>query len=223
MVVTTALTSTKTFVVVDDHASVLEGTCHVLQTQYTDAKIATATTADRVEALINEIQPELVIMDLSIPQKVGDRSQTETGLHLLRSLLKNHPNLNIVVQSAHMKTLVRLKSLIETHQAGFTIADKSLTSSAMLTKVDWALNGLLYTPPEMRLGLEVKPEWLAMLRLAFEQGLMDKAIAKHMNISERTVRHYWSRVQDALGVYPEADTNIRVQTYNKARQSGLLD
>lgn len=122
-----------------------------------------------------------------------------------------------------MKTLIRLKSLIDKHQGGFTIADKSLTSSEMLIKVDWALNGLLYTPPEMRLGLEVKPEWLKVLQLAFTDGMTDKAIAKEMNVAERTVRHYWTRVQDALGVYPDEGINIRVKTYNKARQMGLLD
>lgn len=215
--------STKTFVVVDDHDSVLEGTCQVLQAQYPDAKISTASKADDVEALIQDTQPDLVVMDLSIPEKEGDKSQTETGLNLLRSLLQNYPTLHIVVQSAHVKTLVRLKSLIDKHQAGFTIADKSLSSSEMLIKVDWALNGLLYTPPEMRLGLEVKPEWLKMLQLAFTDGLTDKAIAQQMNVAERTVRHYWTRVQDALGVYPDTGINIRVQTYNKARQMGLLD
>ncbi|MBE9066071.1 response regulator transcription factor [Leptolyngbya cf. ectocarpi LEGE 11479] len=215
--------STKTFVVVDDHDSVLEGTCQVLQAQYPDAKISTASKADDVEALIRDTQPDLVVMDLSIPEKEGDKSQTETGLNLLRSLLQNYPTLHIVVQSAHVKTLVRLKSLIDKHQAGFTIADKSLSSSEMLIKVDWALNGLLYTPPEMRLGLEVKPEWLKMLQLAFTDGLTDKAIAQQMNVAERTVRHYWTRVQDALGVYPDTGINIRVQTYNKARQMGLLD
>lgn len=223
MVVTMAQTSVKTFLVVDDHASVLEGTCRVLQVQYADAKITTAATADTVEAMVKDIQPDLLIMDLSIPQREGDLSQTETGLSLLRSLLTTYANLNIVVQSAHVKSLIRLKSLIDTHQAGFTIADKGLSSSEMLVKVDWALNGLLYTPPEMRLGIELKPEWLEMLQLAFDKGLTDKAISKQMNVSERTVRHYWTRVQDALGVYPETGTNIRVQTYNKARQSGLLD
>ncbi|MEM7062584.1 MAG: response regulator transcription factor [Cyanobacteria bacterium P01_B01_bin.77] len=215
--------STKTFVVVDDHDSVLEGTCQVLQAQYPGAKISTASKADDVEALIQDIQPDLVVMDLSIPEKEGDKSQTETGLKLLRSLLQNYPTLHMVVQSAHVKTLVRLKSLIDKHQAGFTIADKSLSSSEMLIKVDWALNGLLYTPPEMRLGLEVKPEWLKMLQLAFTDGLTDKAIAQQMNVAERTVRHYWTRVQDALGVYPDTGVNIRIQTYNKARQMGLLD
>ncbi|MEO0867056.1 MAG: response regulator transcription factor [Cyanobacteria bacterium J06642_11] len=214
---------TKTFVVVDDHDSVLEGTCRVLQAQYPDAKISKARKADDVPDLVQDVQPDLIVMDLSIPEHEGDTSTTETGLNLLRSLLQDHPQLNVVVQSAHVKTLVRLKSLIDKHQAGFTIADKSLTSSKMLIKVDWALNGLVYTPPEMRLGLEVKPEWLEVLHLAFTEGRTDKAIAKEMDVAERTVRHYWTRVQDALEVYPDEGINIRVQTYNKARQMGLLD
>lgn len=218
-----AQVSTKTFVVVDDHDSVLEGTCRVLQAQYPDAKVSKARKADDVEALVKDVEPDLIVMDLSIPEHEGDKSTTETGLNLLRSLLQNYPDLNVVVQSAHVKTLIRLKSLIDKHQAGLTIADKSLTSSEMLIKVDWALNGLLFTPPEMRLGLEIKPEWLKVLQLAFGEGLTDKAIAQKMNVAERTVRHYWTRVQDALGVYPDEGINIRVQTYNKARQMGLLD
>jgi DNA-binding NarL/FixJ family response regulator len=55
----------------------------------------------------------------------------------------------------------------------------------------------------MRNGLEVKPEWLEVLNLAFRDGLQDKAIAESMHVSERTVRHYWTKVQDALEVYPE--------------------
>jgi DNA-binding NarL/FixJ family response regulator len=214
---------TQTFVVVDDHESVLEGTCRVLQGEYPDAKIVTVGTADKVADIVKDEKPTLVVMDLSIPEKPGDESQTDTGLQLLRSLLNNHPDLNVVVQSAHVRSLVRLKPTIDAHKAGFTIADKILPSHEMLIKVDWALKGLLYTPPEMRTGLEVKPEWLEMLKLAFIEELTDKAIAQQMNVSERTVRHYWTRVQDALEVYPDPGTNIRIQTYNKARKAGLLD
>jgi DNA-binding NarL/FixJ family response regulator len=62
-----------------------------------------------------------------------------------------------------------------------------------------------------------------MLKLAFGQGLQDKAIAEQMNISERTVRHYWTKIQDVLGVYPDEGINIRVQTGIRARQEGLID
>ena len=213
----------QTFVVVDDHESVLEGTCRVLQGQYPEAKLIVASTADKVADIVKAEKPVLVVMDLSIPEAAGDLSQTDTGLQLLRSLLTQHPTLNVVVQSAHVRSLVRLKPTINAHQAGFTIADKSLPSHEMLTKVDWSLKGLLYTPPEMRTGLEVKPEWLEMLKFAFIEEMTDKAIALKMNVSERTVRHYWTRVQDALEVYPDKGTNIRIQTYNKARKTGLLD
>lgn len=213
----------QTFVVVDDHESVLEGTCSVLQGQYPEAKILSASTADAVAPLIADAKPSLVVMDLSIPTKSGEQPKTGNGIHLLQSILAAHPTLNLVIQSAHARSLIRLKPVIEAHQAGFTIADKSLPSHEMLTKVDWSLKGLLYTPPEMRTGLEVKPEWLTLLQLAFVEGITDKAIAQKMNVSERTVRHYWTRTQDALEVYPDEGLNIRIQTYNKARHYGLLD
>jgi DNA-binding NarL/FixJ family response regulator len=213
----------QTFVVVDDHEAVLEGTCMVLRGQYPESHILTASTADSVETLIREVKPDLVVMDLSIPAKSKEQAKTENGLQLLQSLLSTYPTLNLVIQSAHARSLIRLKPNIESHQGGFTIADKSLPNHEMLIKVDWALKGLLYTPPEMRNGLEIKPEWLEMLQLAFDKVLTDKEIAKSMNVAERTVRHYWTRTQDALGVYPEEGHNIRIQTYKKARSYGLVD
>jgi DNA-binding NarL/FixJ family response regulator len=53
--------------------------------------------------------------------------------------------------------------------------------------------------------------------------LQDKAIAKRMNLSERMVRHYWTKVQDALEIYPEKDKNLRVLTLKRAREEGLLN
>ena len=75
----------------------------------------------------------------------------------------------------------------------------------------------------MRTGLELKEEWLTLLELAFVEGLQDKEIAKRMNVAERTVRHYWSKIQDALKVYPETGKNIRIQTEIIARKEGLID
>lgn len=214
---------TYTFVVVDDHESVLGGTVAVLQKEYSDARLITASTAREAEEQVAGNKPDVVVMDLSIPQTHKDIAQTETGIQLLRTLMQQYPALNIVVQSAHVRSLVRLKPMIDTHEGGFTIADKSLPLKEMLTKVDWALQGLIYTPREMRTGLEVKPEWLEVLSLAFQEGLQDKAIAERMNVSERTVRHYWTKVQDALGVYPEEGKNIRIQTEIRAREEGLID
>jgi DNA-binding NarL/FixJ family response regulator len=195
-------------VVVDDHELVLDSTVTVLQRQYPDARISTA---------------QATATALALPEQSGQVSRTETGLQLLRTLLQRFPTLNIVVQSANAKSLVRLKPSINTHEGGFTIAEKSLPLKEMLTKVDWAIQGVVYTPREMRTGLEIKPEWLEVLRLAFQEGLQDKAIAERMRVAERTVRHYWTQVQDALGVYPDAGKNNRIQTEIRAREEGLID
>jgi DNA-binding NarL/FixJ family response regulator len=95
----------------------------------------------------------------------------------------------------------------------------------MLNRVDLALRGLSHTKDikAVQTGLEVKPEWLTVLSLAFEEGLQDKAIAQRMYVSERMVRHYWTKVQDVLGLYPEEGKNIRIQTEMKAREEGLID
>ncbi|MBD2110339.1 MULTISPECIES: response regulator [Cyanophyceae] len=209
--------------VVDDHDAVLSGTVSALQKDYPDANIRTVRTAHEAATSVATVLPALLVVDLSIPEKAGAPSLPETGIGLLRSLMQQHPELNIVVQSAHVKSLVRLKPAIDAHQGGFTIVDKSLPLHEMLTKVSWAMQGLIYTPKDMRSGLEVKPEWLHVLQLAFKEGLQDKAIADRMNVSERTVRHYWSKVQDALGVYPDPGKNIRIQTEIRAREEGLID
>jgi DNA-binding NarL/FixJ family response regulator len=209
--------------VVDDHESVLDGTVNMLRQQYPEAEILTAQTAQSTQKQVESTQPDLAVMDLSIPEKPGEMARTETGIQLLRTLMEQYPTLNIVVQSAHVRSLVRLKPAISTHEGGFTIVDKSLPLKEMLTKVEWALQGVVYTPREMRTRLEVKPEWLELLTLAFQEGLQDKAIAEKMSIAERTVRHYWTKIQDALGVYPEAGKNIRIQTQMRAKEEGLID
>ena len=72
-------------------------------------------------------------------------------------------------------------------------------------------------------GGEVKPEWLEVLILAFQEGLQDKAIAERMQITTRTVLHYWTKIRDVLGVYPEEGKNLRIQTEMRAREEGFID
>lgn len=217
------MTSPLKFLVVDDHATVLEGTIQTLKKEYPDATIYQAPTIDEVNTMLADMMPKLLLMDLALPQQAGETPKPEYGLQLLRDLMAAHPTLNIMVQSSHVKSLKRLMPTITVHQGGFTILDKTESLTELLIKVDWALRGVLYTPPEMRSGLEFKPEWLKVLNLAYEQSLQDKAIAKAMNVSERSVQHYWHKLRNVLEVYPEEGKNIRLQTEKRAREEGLID
>ncbi len=211
--------------VVDDHELILGSTVQVLEQHYSKVDMHTAKTAWEALEKLDKIKPQLFVVDISIPDKDGGSARSEVGINLIKTVMERYPELPIVVQSADFRPLVKLKFAIHEHGAGFIVAEKKLTKQEMLTRVDWALNGVTYTPKEMRSGLEIKEDWLRVLELAFNHGLQDKAIAEEMNISERTVRRHWSNIQDALSIYdcPEKRINLRVQTGMRAREEGLID
>ena len=213
----------RTFLVVDDHTLVLDGTLGILKQAYPEADIVTAKTAQEALNQMAQTHPDLVMVDLVMPAAIGETAQAKSGLQLLKTLMEHYPKLNLVVQSAHVRTLVWLKPTIDNHLGGFTVVDKSQPVRDLLTMVDWALRERTYTPPEIRNGLQLKPAWMKVLQLAFQESLQDTAIAKRMNVSERTVQYYWTKIRDVLEVYPEDDKNLRIQTEARAREAGLLD
>lgn len=209
--------------VVDDHELILSGTIELLKQHYPQAKILTAKTTQDALQQVETSSPDLMIMDLSVPETDSETAETNAGIQLLGMLMKHYPNLNLVVQSSYVKALVRIKPDIDTHEGGFTVADKGLSSQALLSRIDLALKGVTHTKDLKMPPGEVKPEWLEVLNLAFEEGLEDKVIAERMGVSPRTVRHYWTKVQDVLGVYLEEGKSLRIQTEKRAREEGFID
>lgn len=213
----------QTFLIVDDHALVLDGTLSILKQVYPEADILTAQTAQEALNQVEQTYPDLVMVDLVMPDEIGETAQANSGLQLLKTLMELYPKLNLVVQSAHTRTLMWLKPTIDNHMGGFTVVDKSQPVKDLLTMVDWALRERTYTPKDIRNGLQLKPAWMQVLQLAFQESLQDTAIAKRMNVSERTVQYYWTKIRDVLEVYPDEDKNLRIQTEVRAREVGLLD
>lgn len=210
--------------VIDDHDLILEGTLDVFNREFTDAKILTARNIEEAELYVNIYHSNLnlLITDLSLPKKTGRNSDVETGLEYLRVLLTSYPQLNILVQSSFVKVLTRLKHYIDKHQGGFCVADKGLPEAEMLKRANWAMEGITYTK-DLNMKLELQPEWLEVLDLAFNQGLHNRAIANKMNVSERMVANYWQKLRNALEIYPQDNQNLTILTFKKARQEGLID
>lgn len=212
--------------VVDDHQLILKGTLDVLKREYPEANIIKAQTAKETLSLIQSHLLDLIVLDLSIPERTGEKAEIELGIKLLQNLLNEYPHQNFIVQTSYVKALIRIKHEIDNHQGGFAIADKALPENEMLMRVKLALIGATHTK-DIKTGIELKSEWSDVLRLAFEESLTDKAIAQRMHKSERAVRTYWTKVQDVLGVYPEdckqGGKNMRIHTEVRAREEGLID
>ena len=212
--------------VVDDHQLILTGTLDVLRREYPEADIIKAQTVKETLSIIQSRQLDLVVMDLSIPNTLGERAEIDLGIQLLQTLLKEYPHQNFLVQTSYVKALIRIKHEIDNHQGGFAIADKGLPEDEMLMRVNLTLSAATHTK-DIKSGIELKPEWVDVLRFAFEEGLTDKEISKRMYKSERAVRTYWTKIQDVLEVYPEdckqSGKNLRIQTEIRSRDEGLID
>jgi DNA-binding NarL/FixJ family response regulator len=211
--------------IVDDHPLMLNSIQQLTQAQFPAGKITTATTAQAALTHLKNAaaQWQLLLVDLSLPEGAEDSAKSETGLNLLREVMKLYPELNLMVYSSNIKVLVQLKHQIDNHQGGFTIADKISAASEVQRRMQYAAEGIALTK-EIRKGLELKPEWLQTLQLAAE-GFQDRGISEKLHVTERSVRHYWTKLQDVLEIYVEGSDKInpRVLTLKKAREEGLID
>ena len=212
--------------IVDDHELILSSTIEALHKQYPSAEIRTAQTKEETLKELKELQPDLLLLDLSIPEKSGMEAETEIGVELLKDLLQQQKNLNIVVLSSNSKALVRIKSTLDSYQGGgFTVADKSSIRD-LLKKVCWAIEGITYTKnvPELQTG-ELNPEWYEVLKLA-NNGMTDEEISKKMHCHQRTISNYWGKIRDVFHVYPESgreNSHKKLETLTKARELGFID
>ena len=210
------------FLVVDNNQAIVAGTSQALKGKYPQVEILTALDAQTAQSQVEQYNPDLVVLDLSLPYKPYSTANCEVGIQLLKTLMLFNPAPNVAVLSTNIKSLVRVKPLINSYEGGFVAIDKSLSSKEMLKLIDFALRGSIYLPPQVRSRPEFDRKWIEMLTLKFEQGLTDQAIAKRMSVSDRTVRNYWLRLQDALGIHDEPEKDLKIQIEIAARKIGLI-
>ncbi len=215
--------------IVDDHPTTLGGTIVILRQHYQEIEILVATTAEEIFSVLGKSASDLVILDLSIPERAEETARTETGISALKQIMTQYPSQNIAILSTNINPLIRVRPEIDSHRGGFTVIDKAQSTQSLLTRVDAALNGFSDTREikGFQPGVEMKPEWLEVLKLAFQEGLQDKEIARQIGVQTATVRHYWTKLYDVLEIYPsdlrEEGKNIRTRAEIVARQKGLID
>ena len=116
-----------------------------LKKAFPKINILTADNADESFKIIEDYNPTLVLLDLSIPFSARDSAKTEVGLRLLEKLMDYDKFVNITILSSHLQRLITLIHRIENHEGGFTVSDKSLSLDEIITRVNWSLSGITHT------------------------------------------------------------------------------
>ena len=222
MEVRTDRPSPRQIVLVDDHEAVLNGIIPILRVHYPNAKLSSAKTCESAWTLIEQLKPDLVLVDLSIPAKPGEKAQPSTGLDFIERLMVLDSAPNIMVMTASIQALVRIKPTINIYGGGFSALDKADSLDRVPGLLDIAMRGAIHLPAILRTRISFEPTWLQVMRHRFEEGMTDRAIAKSMGVSDRTIRNYWIRIQDRLGISDEPGVDSRIKVEIEARRLGLI-
>ena len=192
-------------VVADDHALVREGIRRVLDEEPGFEVVAEAADGETALARVAELQPDVVVLDISMPGL--------SGLEVARRLRERHPDVRALVLSMHDDTEYVLRA-VRAGAAGYLLKDDagpqllrqavravhagdSFFSPAVATRLTDALRADP-AASEDPLGPLTTRE-LEVLRLV-AGGRSTKPIATEVGISRRTVESHRESLMRTLGI-----------------------
>jgi two-component system, NarL family, response regulator NreC len=210
-----------TIVLADDHALVREGLRTVLAGE--DDWLVVGEAADGLEALamIEQLQPNVLIVDLMLPAL--------SGLEVIRQVGKRVPRTHIVALSMHASESYVLAAL---HNGAQAYVLKDASSGEIVQAIREVLAGRRYlSPPLSQYALEayikkakgapldpyetLTTREREVLHLV-AQGATTPAIAERLGLSPRTIETHRTNLMRKLGLRTHTDV-IRY-----ALQRGLI-
>lgn len=205
--------------VVDDHRAFGDLLSFALSTQPGMRCVGTATSAAEGVAMVHELHPDVVVMDIEMPR--------QDGLAATRRIREIAPDTVVVVVSAHRDP----QWVVRSSQAGasaFVPKDGSLDE--MLDVVRRARPGSMLVAPSAfgaapsrapaagdATALPTLTQREREVLACLGRGLPPKAIARVLGISVHTCRGYVKSLHAKLGVRSQLEAVV------KAQQLGLLE
>jgi DNA-binding NarL/FixJ family response regulator len=186
--------------VVDDHLIVRNGLAQLIASSDTVEQVGSVGDGRAAIAAVEELQPDVVLMDLSMP--VMD------GIEATSIITKRFPQAKIVVLTS-FSDQQRVIAALDAGAEGYVL--KHADPEQILAAIEAVQRGGAPIDPQVaRVLLDAKrgagtPRGMLtdreeeVLRLV-QAGLANKQIARHLGITERTVKSHLTKVFSTLGV-----------------------
>jgi DNA-binding NarL/FixJ family response regulator len=194
--------------VVDDHATFAELLTNALDREPNLESVGHATTAAEGVAMFRELRPELVLMDVQLPDS--------TGFEATRQIMEIDPFARVIVLTAHAKPDFARDALVA-GACGFLAKDGTLAD--MLDAVRTAGPGHVAVDPELMVHLIAEAAAPPMARVRLSQRQLDvvallargedvQRIAKELNISLSTCRSYVQTILTKLNAHSQLEAVV---------------
>ena len=190
-----------TIVLVDDHAVVRAGVRRLLEQEPLFEVIGEAESGEKAYQIFGELQPDVMVMDLSMPG-MG-------GLESIRRILMRYEKAKILVLSMHEDLSFANQALklgVKGYLTKNTLADDLVKSIETVTQGDVFLSDEIAKKMAMQSISgnqdpvhELSAREFEIFRLLAE-GLDIDAIASTLNISSKTVSNYQTMIKQKLNI-----------------------
>jgi two-component system response regulator NreC len=208
--------------IADDHAVLRAGLRLLLTGQNEFEVVAEASTGSEALSLAEKLQPDLILLDLSMPG-LG-------GMEVLPTLRKMIPSAKILILTMHDDPQY-LRQALKYGASGYVL--KKAADAELISAIRAVLRGEMYVHPSMtRVLLEdILPEakssnaeftWASLSEREQEVlkmvalGHTSAEIADQLNLSAKTVETYRARGMEKLGL------RTRAALVKFALQEGLI-
>jgi len=196
-------------VVVDDHALHRDGTRQILEAHPDLQVVGDASSGEVALALINQLRPDVVLMDIRLPGM--------NGIEVTRRLTRDHPDVRVLMVSAYDEDEY-VRGALEAGAAGYlgkTAPGKELVQAvrAVARGTSVLQSGLtarllMSTRPREHGVADLSERELAVLTL-LAAGLHNREIAEQLSISTRTVDRHCDNIYAKLGVSSRTEAVVR--------------
>lgn len=197
-------------ILADDHDVVRHGVRSLLEGESDLVIEGEANNGLEVQPLIEQVKPDLLIVDLMMPGL--------NGLEVLRRVAKSHPNIRIIVLSMHSEEAFILQAL-KNGASGYVLKDASV--EFLVKAIREVMKGRKFlSPPISETALatflkkieegildpydELTPREKEILQLTAE-GNSSPQIAKILTISSRTVETHRNNLMKKMNFNHQAD------------------
>jgi DNA-binding NarL/FixJ family response regulator len=169
--------------IVDDHYIVIEGIRSLLQNEKDIEWLGHAMSADSCMAFLRQQQPDVILMDINLPDK--------SGIDLCKEVKHKYSNVNIIgLSTFNQQSFIR--KMVDNGASGYVL--KNATREELLEAISSVMKGLTYYSSEVSQTLaDNKSNPIVITRrekevlLLITEGLTNAEIAEKLFISVTTV------------------------------------